>query len=135
MYIQNYQIHNVLNVYQKQLTNGIEGTSQKQGSKAHVNLQLNYKSNRQTVMAKVASSVLEKINLMETESRQTDEFGNTLQNRFKKNNVIDNKKNKEFYFNLIDQNNQKIASSISIDNSESFLNHLDELAINGSQKE
>lgn len=120
MYIHNYQIHNVLNVFQRQLTQESAKGKQKSAVDSKVNSQLNYKRDRQTIIEKVASNVLEKINLLDSGTQSSGKFDNVLHRDAQKGNT-DPKKNKEFFFNVIDQNNQKIANSISIDNAEGLI--------------
>ncbi len=130
MYIHNYQIHNVLNVYQRQLTQGVAKGKENAGSKSQVSSQLSYKRDRQTIIEKVASSVLEKINLLDTETQNSDKLSDVSRNPEKKQELMDSKKSKDFSFNMIDQNNQKITSSISVDKSERFIYRLNEITTN-----
>ncbi len=133
MYIHNYQIHNVLNVYQRQLTHGLAKGKEKANSTSQVSSQLNYKRDRQTIIEKVASSILDKINLLDTESNVSDRLTNVSQDSTKKQESMDSKKLKDFSFNMIDQNNQKVAGSISVDKSERFIYRLNDSLTNEGQ--
>lgn len=121
MYIHNYQIHNVLNVYQRQLTQELASGKQKPVAKSKSNSQFLYKRNRQTVIEKVASNVLEKIDLLNSGTQPNIKLENLSKHEPLNEKNIDQKKIKEFSFNVINQNNQKIASSISVDNTEGLI--------------
>jgi hypothetical protein len=133
MYIHNYQIHNVLNVYQRQLTQGLANNKQRSTETSQDNSQIAYKRNRQNIIEKVSSNILNKINLLDSNTQSINEFDKVMQHEIQKEKSIDHKKSDKFSFNVINQNNQKISSSIAVDNSEELIYRLDKITQNGNQ--
>ena len=132
MYIHNYQIHNVLNVYQRQLTQGLSGDKQKPASNSQESSQLHYKRDRQTILEKVASNVLEKIDLLEKGTQSGEKFETAMQRAIQKESVQHNN-SKEFSFNVIDQNNQKVPGTIAVDNTQGLIYYPDKSSQNEKQ--
>lgn len=132
MYIHNYQIHNVLNVYQRQLTQGLSDDKQKPAAKSQENSQLHYKRDRQTILEKVASNVLESIDLLEKGTQSSEKFEGSMQRAIQKENLQQNN-SKEFSFNVIDQNNKKVAGTISVDNPRGLIYYPDKSIQNEKQ--
>ena len=127
MYIRNYQIHNVLNVYQRQLAQGLTNGKKRPSPKSQGSHQINYKRNRQNIIDKVASNIVNKINLIETNVTSNDDVEKVVQRDLQKNKSVDHKRPKMFSFNIIDQNNQKVTSSITVDNSAELIHRFDKL--------
>jgi hypothetical protein len=135
MYIQNYQIHNVLNVYQKQLTQRLANGKPKSTMKSQVISQHSYRRNRQKTIEKVTSDILNKINVLDKDIQSGNKFKSALQHEVQKEKKIDYKNSKDFSFNVIDQNNQKVTSSITVDNSKDLIYRLDKLIKNEHQND
>jgi hypothetical protein len=128
MYIQSYQIHNVLNVYRRQLSLGKADHPQQAGTRNAKSdaITISKEAKSQSIMEKVAAGVLRKITNVDPES----DFGRELINQVR-NTPKDLKagpKDNTFVFNTIVGDNQKEARSIAVDNSQSLMNRLDELA-------
>lgn len=132
MYIHNYQFHNVLNVYQRQLAQGLANGKKETSSKSQVSPQINYKRNRQNIIDKVASNIVNKINLLESDVTPNNEVERVVRYDFQKDKSINHKKPIKFAFNIIDQNNQKVTSSITVDNSADLIYRIDKLNKNQS---
>lgn len=135
MYIQNYQIHNVLNVYQKQLTQRLANDKPKSTMESQVISQHSYRRNRQKTIEKVTSDILNKINILDKDIQSGNKFKSALQHEVQKEKKIDYKNSKDFSFNIIDQNNQKVTSSITVDNSKDLIYRLDKLIKNEHQND
>ena len=128
MNIQSYQIHNVLNVYRRQLSQGKTSQvsrSENRGTQAD-SATSSSNINTQSVMEKVAESVLKKITNIDPESG----FDQLIPNQTE---TIDDGakwagKENQFVFNTIAENNQKETRSIAVDNSQTLMSRLDELA-------
>lgn len=128
MYIQSYQIHNVLNVYRRQL-------SQANSASARPTWMHNDRSDavaisehgkNQSIMEKVAASVLKKITSVDHGSAFSREMIKQAQHTPDDLNRI--QKDNSFVFNTIEGDNQKETRSIAVDNSRGLMNRLDELA-------
>ena len=128
MHIQSYQIHNVLNVYRRQLsqvkTNQVSDNTA--GGTKSDSVTIPSKENNQSVMEKVAASVLKKITNIDPESGFDQEMRKQTQNIDKEYHWVG--KENQFVFNTIAENNQKETRSIAVDNSQILMSRLDELA-------
>jgi hypothetical protein len=135
MYIQNYQIHNVLNVYQKQLTQRLADGKQKSTMKSQAISQLDYKRNRQKTIEKITSNIINKINLIDSDIQSDNKSKSVLQHKVQQEKKIDHKNSKYFSFNIIDQNNQKVTNSIAVDNSKDLIYRQNKLIKNEQQSD
>jgi hypothetical protein len=81
MYIRNYQIHNVLVAYQKQLIKRVLTNKRS----IHFKTQFGLSGNRQAVINKVMASVLKKINHIESDYKFVGEGKNNLKNKLNQN--------------------------------------------------
>ena len=128
MHIQSYQIHNVLNVYRRQLSQAKTNPASAKPSEAPASysVTISSKGNHKSVMEKVAQNVLKKITNIDPESG----VGQVTPNQTK---TVDKQlhleaKDNQFVFNTIAENNQKETHSIAVDNSNGLMSRLDELA-------
>ncbi|WP_319404542.1 DVU0524 family FlgM-associated protein [uncultured Desulfosarcina sp.] len=128
MYIQSYQIHNVLNVYRRQLSQVKSDHLQQVGTHDAKSdaVTISKEGKNQTIMEKVAASVLKKITNVDPGSDFGQEMIKQIQNTEK--DLHGAQKDNAFVFNTIVGDNQKETRSIAIDNSQGLMNQLDELA-------
>lgn len=128
MHIQSYQIHNVLNVYRRQLSQGtsVPSRNARNPMAATDAVTLSSEGRNHSIMEKVAARVIEKITNVapETnpESVQPAQVNQNDQRLFRL------QRENAFTFNTINGDNQKETRSISIENSQVLMNRLDELA-------
>ena len=128
MQIQNYQIHNVLNVYRRQLSqtkttplHPSQGVGAKTESKV-----IAVDGNNRSVMDKVAANVLKKIRNVVPNTEFRQEMADQVRKRASDLHRAGDES--EFVFNTIAENNQKETRSIAIDDSKVLMRRLDELA-------
>lgn len=128
MYIRNYQINNVLNVYRRQLSRGTPDRSRHPSTYVSESngVSVSNKATNQSIMKKVADSVLKKITSVDPKLRIERENDKPAQQIEKQTHMF--RKDNEFLFNTIVGNNQKETRSIAIANSKVLLDRLDELA-------
>ncbi|MBC2711049.1 MAG: hypothetical protein HGJ94_08665 [Desulfosarcina sp.] len=128
MYIQSYQVHNVLNVYRRQLSHSKSDHPQHAGSHntKSDSITISAEGKNQSIMEKVAASVLKKITNIEPGSSFGQEMIKQAQNTEKDLHTV--QKDNAFIFNTIVGNNEKETRSIAVDNSQGLMNRLDELA-------
>jgi hypothetical protein len=128
MYIQRYQIHNVLNVYRRQLSQGKAERPQHAGPHDARSdaITISKEAKNQSIMEKVAAGVLRKITNVEPGPDFGREMINQVQNTRK--NMTAGPKDNAFVFNTIVGDNQKETRSIAVDDSQGLMNRLDELA-------
>ncbi len=128
MYIQSYQIHNVLNVYRRQLSQGKSEHSQ--NTKIPENksdaVTISAEGRNQSIMEKVTANVLKKItNILPDKDFDQRMIGQAQQ---EKSEMVRVRKENTFTFNTIDKNNLKETRSIAVDDFKGLMNQLDELA-------
>jgi hypothetical protein len=136
MYVPSYQMHNVLNVYSKQLRQNL--VSEEKG-KVPVKplsdrIHLSPEGKRQAMIEQVSKDIINKISrydsLNETRQQNT-EYANI-------NSDIDGlshkTENKTFVFNAIDSINQKSTNALSVDDSSFLIQRLEQLAKKASDK-
>ena len=128
MHIQSYQIHNVLNVYRRQLSQTKAGSSQPANSQYAKpdTVSLSDEAKNQSIMEKVADNVLKKITNVDPESNFEQALAMQVHSNGKKTSLAE--KEGAFVFNTIVENNQKETRSIAVDDSQVLMNRLNELA-------
>lgn len=135
MEIQTYQIHNVLNVYRKQLSQG-RSDPFRHGDARHTHpdpVAISLESKNEAVMEKVAASVLKRITRVDAASKAGRA---NIQSHQKKETAMPKiRQDHAFTFNTISGNNQKETRSIAIDNSQMLMSRLDELAKAATNRE
>lgn len=137
MYVSSYQIHNVLNVYSKQLsqdssTQKLKPESKKQPSDQ---IHLSPEGKRRATIEKVAQDILSKIShygsRSEMKTREPDRSGEQT-----KNNVeSDGKKETAFVFNVIDDLNKKTTAALSVKDTNFLIERLERPAKNAVEKD
>jgi len=126
MFIQNYQIHNVLNVYRKQLSQRVSEQS-KQMSEPETDpgpKEVSSDRKNQSIMDKVAANVLKKITNINSNTNVTPKDTVSIKNHEQNRHRPEDK----FTFNTIVESNQKETRSISFKNSQGLMYQLNHLA-------
>ena len=136
MYVPSYQMHNVLNVYSKQLRQAMVSKEKDKmpeiGQSNRINLSSEEK--RQAAIEKVSKGILNKISsfslpgesgLPNTEYANINPDSEALPHKTE---------NKTFVFNAIDSINQKSTNTLSVDDSSFLIQRLDQLAKKASDK-
>lgn len=129
MQIPNHQIHNVLKVYSKQLSQTRMVDRKKvlsqQGSEDKLNLSAAGK--RQAIIEKVAADIVERITQSgpkdEVEQEIVDKLENELGQQIEFNSKSDN-----FVFNVIGNDNEKTTNTFQVNKPEHFMKRLEQLA-------
>ncbi len=128
MYIQSYQIHNVLNVYRRQLSqtrsDQVGQSDPTRSAPDPVTISTEGKS--QSIMEKVADNVIKKITTLAPGSDFERELSAQVKSRNER--IGFTAKDQSFVFNTIGGNNQKETRSIAVDDSQGLMNRLNELA-------
>ena len=128
MHIQSYQIHNVLKVYRRQLSQGNSDHPQHAGTHDTRSdaVTISAEGKNHSILEKVAASVLKKITNVDPGSDFGQELIKQVEDTEKDLHLA--QKDNGFIFNTIIGNNQKETRSIAIDNSQVLMNRLDEMA-------
>ncbi len=126
MHIPSYQIRNVLNTYRKHLC---ERAEEKQGGGAANSYDLNSKNaargKRQTIIKMVGADVLDKINQFCTRINADGKTDLQVQMAVEKSVGLKKEREKRFFFNVIDENNEKLRNSLSVEETDYFVKGLD----------
>ncbi|MGD9306559.1 MAG: hypothetical protein PVF79_20005 [Desulfobacterales bacterium] len=127
MHIPSYQMHNVLNVYSKQLSqNRIGGNSKNLFQKSLTDqINLSPEGKRKATIERVAKEILDKITHLgkqNTEDQVALETSDQVQN-----NQGKTEKTNQFIFNVIDDLNKKKQTSLSVEDTNFLVNRLEQL--------
>ena len=137
MFVSSYQIHNVLNVYSKQLSQDRGVQKQKAGNKKPLSDQINLSNEgkRRATIEKVAKDILSKISHYgskgEIKASKRDRPGDDLKNHFES----DKKRETTFVFNVIDDLNKKTTTALSVKDTNFLINRLEQLAKNAVEND
>ena len=129
MEIPTYQIHKVMKVYTRQLSQSkmLEKQKAAAGKSSMDKINISAEGKRQAIIEKVANDVVERI----TSFGPKDEFDQEIVDRLEQEigGKVDFKKSKAstFEFNVIDGDNNKTTNTVSVKNSDYLLNRLEQL--------
>ncbi|MBF0226527.1 MAG: hypothetical protein HQK76_13820 [Desulfobacterales bacterium] len=142
MYVPNYQIHNVLKVYSKQIANARMGERKLQVNNASskVNevprppvlgdkVSITSGEKRQMIIDKIASKIVDRITKFGPQDDTDNEIVGKLQEELGAPVSFSKKKNSlAFVYQVIDEDNNKKINSVSLEESDFLINRLEELA-------
>lgn len=136
MYIQSYQIHNVLNEYRKRLSQSPETKANQRSAKEGVkdNVQLSHDAQRQAIIDQVSANIVEKITQYGPKSTFNDVLENQMLNTANREPEKKDQSESEFIYTAIDENNQKLTRTFPINNSESSIRASVEASVRASVK-
>jgi hypothetical protein len=129
MFVSSYQIHNVLNVYSKQLSQDRSAQKKKTGDAGQPSdrISLSTEGKRRATIEKVAQDILSKIShysaKAEMKMRGSDLPGDCAEG----NTESDNKKETAFVFNVIDHLNKKTKNALSVKDTNFLINRLEQM--------
>ena len=137
MFVSSYQIHNVLNVYSKQLSQDRGVQKQNAGNKKPLSDQINLSTEgkRRATIEKVAKDIISKISHYgsndEIKASKLDRPRENLKNHFE----TDTKKEKTFVFNVIDDLNKKTTTALSVKDKRFLMNRPEQLDKDAVEKD
>ena len=129
MEIPTYQIHKVMKVYTRQLSQSkmLEKQKATAGKSSMDKINISAEGKRQAIIEKVANDVVERI----TSFGPKDEFDQEIVDKLEQEigGKVEFKKSRSstFEFNVIDEDNNKTTNTVSVKNSEYLLNRLEQL--------
>ena len=137
MFVPSYQMHNVLNVYSKQLRQNMASGNRKNLSEKLPTDQVSLtpRGKRLATMEKVLKDILEKISRLGTHNGDEQ----PLAERAKKDEVemeaaAEEAPETTFVFNVIDTINQKRKNTLSVEDSSFLIKRLEQLSKEKSDK-
>jgi hypothetical protein len=130
MFVSSYQIHNVLNVYSKQLSQDRNVQRLKPGTIKRPSDQINLstESKRRATIERVAQEILNKISHYGSEGEIKTQGQDAPRENAKNSLESDNKKEAGFVFNVIDRLNQKTKTALSVKDTKFLIDRLEQMA-------
>lgn len=135
MHVSTYQIHNVLNVYSKQLSQNKSAPKLKSGYKRNLVDQINLspEGKRRATIEKVAQEIISKISGYGAKNERKTEEKDLFEK--KKHFESDHKREAAFVFNVIDELNKKRTTALSVKDTDFLISRLDQLAKEAVEKD
>ena len=137
MLVSSYQIHNVLNVYSKQLSQDRNARKLKPDNEKQPPDQINLSSEgkRKAIIERVAQDILNKISRYGTKSEMRTQEQDQSRENAKSITDSDKKKETGFVFNVIDELNKKTKTALSVKDTKFLIDRLEQLAKDAVEKD
>ena len=137
MFVSSYQIHNVLNVYSKQLSQDRSTQKQQPGNekKPVDQINLSTEGKRRATIERVAQDILNKISRYGAKSEIKAAEKELPGEDVKNSTESDNKKETGFVFNVLDDLNKKTTTALSVKDTKFLIDRLEELAKDAVEKD
>ena len=118
MYIHSYQIHNVLNVYRKQLSQSPATRTQRQKPNAPSDdrVELSNNGQRQSIIDKVSAEIVERIAQRGPQKRFEDALAEHMDSRPGEDTLQVLRKDNKFTYTTIDENDDKVTNTLPVKN-------------------
>ena len=136
MHVSTYQIHNVLNVYSKQLSQDRSAPRLKSGGKRNLADQINLSNEgkRKATIEKVAQDIVSKISDFGDKNVSKTGEPDRLEERNEDQFESDHKREAAFVYNVIDELNEKTTTALSVKDTDFLVNRLEQLAKDSVEK-
>ena len=130
MDIPSYQIHNVLKVYSRQVsqTKMIERNKSLGKMISSDKINLSAEGKRKAIIEKVASDIVERITNFGPQNEVDEEIVNQVKKELGKDIDFRRQNDHQFVFNVLDENNNKIKTTLSVEDTDFVIKRLDQLA-------
>lgn len=130
MDIPSYQIHNVLKVYSRQVsqTKMIERNKSLGNNVSSDKINLSAEGKRKAIIEKVASDIVERITNYGPQNDVDREIVDQLKQELGKDIDFRKKNDHQFVFNVMDENNNKVKTTLSVEDTHFVIKRLDQLA-------
>ncbi len=129
MQIPSYQIQNVLKVYSRQLSQG-KLLSKNKFSNAKVSadsVSISSEGKRQAIIDKVASNIVDRIITEGPKEKNDEQITGQIEKELGKKINFTRGKN-QFTYTTVDENNNKVAKTLSVEDSKFVVERMTELA-------
>ena len=130
MYVPSYQMHNVLNVYSRQLRQSITSDKKKIALKNPLTDQIHLtpEGKWQATIEKVSKDILDKITRFESPAENHHQITERIKSDINDNIVAGENSARQFVFNVIDHINKKRTNTLSVEDSKFLIQRLEQLA-------
>ncbi len=130
MQIPSYQIQNVLKVYSRQLSQGKLLSRNKFGSNNRVSadsVSISTEGKRQAIIDKVASGIVDRIITEGPKEKNDEQITDQIEKELGKKIDFSKGKN-QFTYTVVDENNNKVTQTLSVEDSKFVVERMTELA-------
>ena len=136
MYVPSYQMHNVLNVYSRQLRQSIASDKKKIALKNPLTDQIHLtpEGKRRATLEKVSKDILDKITRFESPAENHHQITERINSEINDNAVAGKESAGQFVFNVIDHINTKRTNTLSVEDSRFLIQQLEQLAKEAANK-
>jgi len=131
MHIPSYQIQNVLKVYSKQLSQQkflAKNKTLAQNTASTDSVTISSKGKRQAIIDKVATNIIDKITMEGPREQIEETITSQIEKELGKKINFTKKNENKFTYTYIDENDEKITKSLSIEDSDFVMKRMTELA-------
>jgi len=132
LYIPSYQIHNVLKVYSRQVSQSriIERQKELSSKTSADQIDISAEGKRRMIVDKVAADIVDRITQFGPRDPIEQDIVNQLENEFGKpvGSDEENEHDQDFVFNVIDDENKKTTNSLSLEGTHFITKRLEQLA-------
>ena len=130
MFVPSYQMHNVLNVYSRQLRHNMASVNKKSLSEKLPadQVSLTPEGKRQATIERVSKDILEKISRLGSGNGVDQQPTERAKDGVEKETAADDGKETTFVFNVIDTINQKRRNTLSVEDSSFLIKRLEQLS-------
>ena len=130
MFVPSYQMHNVLNVYSRQLRHNMTSANKKSLSEKLPadQVSLTPEGKRQATIERVSKDILEKISRLGSGNGVDQQPTERAKDGVEKETAADDGKETTFVFNVIDTINQKRRNTLSVEDSSFLIKRLEKLS-------
>jgi thymidine kinase len=130
MEIPTYQIHKVMRVYTKQLTESklLERSRVLGGKSSMDQINISTQGKRQAIIDQVAADIVDRITNFGPRDEIDQEIVDKLESEIGQKVDFNKAKKSDFVYNTFDEENGKTTSTISVDDSRFLINRLEDLA-------
>ena len=130
MFVPSYQMHNVLNVYSRQLRHNMTTANKKSLSEKLPadQVSLTPEGKRQATIERVSKDILEKISRLGSRNGVDQQPMERAKDGVEKETTADDGKETTFEFNVIDTINEKRRNTLSVEDSSFLIKRLEQLS-------
>ena len=130
MFVPSYQMHNVLNVYSRQLRHNMTSANKKSLSEKLPTDQVSLtpEGKKQATIERVSKDILDKISRLGSRSGVDQQPTERAKDGVEKETVADDGKEAAFVFNVIDTINQKRRNTLSVEDASFLIKRLEQLS-------
>jgi len=136
MNISNYQMHNVLKVYTRQLSRNriSEYRGVKTAKPASDSITISPEAKRQVVIDKVTADIVDRITRKGPQNDVDREIVDRLKDEMDRHTAIDPSNGSDFVYNVIDADREKEKTKLSVEDSDFLVKRLEHLAKEAADK-